>query len=147
MTIDAMMRLSPVIPVLVIDDVADAVPIAEALVGGGLPMLEVTLRTPAALAVMREMASVDGAIIGAGTVLNERDLDAALEAGAQFIVSPGLTDPLAAACRSCPELPMQATSCAALTLVWNVSNFSRPRPRVVGIHNPIYAPSKLRSGN
>ena len=107
MTIDAMMRLSPVIPVLVIDDVADAVPIAEALVGGGLPMLEVTLRTPAALAVMREMASVDGAIVGAGTVLNERDLDAALEAGAQFIVSPGLTEPLARAAidRGVPFLP------------------------------------------
>jgi 2-dehydro-3-deoxyphosphogluconate aldolase / (4S)-4-hydroxy-2-oxoglutarate aldolase len=107
MNIDAMMRLSPVIPVLVIDDVAHAQPVAEALVGGGLPMLEVTMRTPAALAVMREMASVDGAIVGAGTVLNERDLDAAMEAGARFIVSPGLTEPLARAAenRDVPFLP------------------------------------------
>jgi 2-dehydro-3-deoxyphosphogluconate aldolase/(4S)-4-hydroxy-2-oxoglutarate aldolase len=95
MNIDAIMRTAPVIPVLVIDDVADAAPIAEALVAGGLRVLEVTLRTPAALDVIAEMAKVEGAIVGAGTVLNSADLDAALAAGAQFIVSPGLTDRLA----------------------------------------------------
>ncbi len=95
MNIEAIMRTAPVIPVLVIDDVAHAAPIAEALVAGGLRVLEVTLRTPAALDVIAEMAKVDGAIVGAGTVLNTADLDASLAAGAQFIVSPGLTDPLA----------------------------------------------------
>ncbi|MEA1015652.1 bifunctional 4-hydroxy-2-oxoglutarate aldolase/2-dehydro-3-deoxy-phosphogluconate aldolase [Sphingosinicella sp. LY1275] len=101
------MRMAPVIPVLVIEDAACARPIAEALVTGGLPVLEVTLRTPAALAVIREMARVPGAVVGAGTVLNERDLDAAIGAGAQFIVSPGLTEPLgrAAIARAIPFLP------------------------------------------
>ncbi|MCC0805386.1 bifunctional 4-hydroxy-2-oxoglutarate aldolase/2-dehydro-3-deoxy-phosphogluconate aldolase [Methylobacterium sp. W2] len=106
-TIDALMRSVPVIPVLVIEDAAHAEPIARALVDGGLTALEVTLRTPAALEVIRIMAQVDGAVVGAGTVLNERDLDAAMEAGAQFIVSPGLTDPLtkAAIDRGIPFLP------------------------------------------
>jgi 2-dehydro-3-deoxyphosphogluconate aldolase/(4S)-4-hydroxy-2-oxoglutarate aldolase len=88
------MRTSPVIPVLVIDDVAHAQPIAEALVAGGLKVLEVTLRTPCALAAIAEMAKVPGAIVGAGTVLNDRDLLAAMDAGAEFIVSPGLTQNL-----------------------------------------------------
>lgn len=88
------MRLAPVIPVLVIDDAAHARPIAEALVAGGLPALEVTLRTPAALEAIAEMAQVEGAVVGAGTVLDEAQLDAALDAGARFVVSPGLTDPL-----------------------------------------------------
>lgn len=94
MTVDDVMALAPVVPVLVVENVADAVALAQALVAGGLPALEVTMRTPAALDVMREMASVPGAVVGAGTVLNPRMLDAALEAGAQFIVSPGLTKPL-----------------------------------------------------
>jgi 2-dehydro-3-deoxyphosphogluconate aldolase / (4S)-4-hydroxy-2-oxoglutarate aldolase len=88
------MRTSPVIPVLVIDDVAHAQPVAEALVAGGLKVLEVTLRTPVALDVIREMARVPGAIVGAGTVLNDRDLLAAMDAGAEFIVAPGLTQAL-----------------------------------------------------
>jgi 2-dehydro-3-deoxyphosphogluconate aldolase/(4S)-4-hydroxy-2-oxoglutarate aldolase len=94
MTVDDVMALAPVIPVLVVENVEDAVPLAQALVAGGLPALEVTMRTPAALEVMREMAHVPGAVVGAGTVLDPRMLDAALEAGAQFIVSPGLTEPL-----------------------------------------------------
>lgn len=94
MTVDDVMALAPVIPVLIVDRVEDAVPLAQALVAGGLPALEVTLRTPAALEVMREMASVPGAFVGAGTVLNPKQLDDALEAGAKFIVSPGLTEPL-----------------------------------------------------
>lgn len=97
MKIDAIMRIAPVIPVLVVGDVAHAVPIAQALVAGGLRVLEVTLRTPVAIDVIAEMAKVEGAIVGAGTVLNTADLDAALNAGAQFIVSPGLTTPLAQA--------------------------------------------------
>ena len=92
--VDAVMSLAPVIPVLVIDDVAHAVPIAEALVAGGIRALEVTLRTPCALDVIRAMKQVPGAVVGACTVLNPRDLEAALKAGAEFIVSPGLTEPL-----------------------------------------------------
>ena len=93
----ATMRIAPVIPVLVIEDAAHAAPIAAALVKGGLRALEVTLRTPAALDVIREMARVEGAVVGAGTVLNPAQLDQALAAGARFIVSPGLTEPLAKA--------------------------------------------------
>ena len=92
--IDTIMRTAPVIPVLVIDDVAHAVPVATALVAGGLTVLEVTLRTPAALDVIRAMRTVPGAIVGAGTVLNPDDLAAAIDAGSQFIVSPGLTHAL-----------------------------------------------------
>lgn len=105
--IEAIMRTSPVIPVLVIEDVAHARPIAEALVEGGLKVLEVTLRTPAALDVIREMKRVDGAIVGAGTVLNEADLRASIDAGSEFIVSPGLTEPLgkAAIVSGIPFLP------------------------------------------
>jgi 2-dehydro-3-deoxyphosphogluconate aldolase / (4S)-4-hydroxy-2-oxoglutarate aldolase len=92
--VEAVMRLGRVIPVLVIDDAAYARPIAEALVAGGLPALEVTLRTPAAIEVIAEMAKVEGAVVGAGTVLNEHDLNRAVMAGAEFIVSPGLTERL-----------------------------------------------------
>ncbi|HLZ78811.1 MAG TPA: bifunctional 4-hydroxy-2-oxoglutarate aldolase/2-dehydro-3-deoxy-phosphogluconate aldolase [Sphingomonas sp.] len=98
--VDALMRKAPVIPVLVIDRLEDAAPIAEALVAGGLPLLEVTLRTPVALDAIRAMAKVPGAIVGAGTVLNERQLHAAQDAGATFIVSPGLTAPLTKAARA-----------------------------------------------
>jgi 2-dehydro-3-deoxyphosphogluconate aldolase / (4S)-4-hydroxy-2-oxoglutarate aldolase len=112
MTIDTIMRTAPVIPVLVIDSVADAQPIAEALVRGGLTVLEVTLRTAAALEVIAEMARVPGAIVGAGTVLNPTDLDASIKAGAQFIVSPGLTEPLgkAAIASGVPFLPGTANA-------------------------------------
>lgn len=110
--VEAVMRLAPVIPVLVIDDAAYARPIAEALVAGGISALEVTLRTPAALEVIAEMAKVEGAVVGAGTVLNERDLDASMRAGAKFIVSPGLTTPLAKAAleRDVPLLPGVSTA-------------------------------------
>jgi 2-dehydro-3-deoxyphosphogluconate aldolase / (4S)-4-hydroxy-2-oxoglutarate aldolase len=105
--IETIMRTAPVIPVLVIEDIAHARPIAQALVDGGLRVLEVTLRTPAALDVIREMKAVEGAIVGAGTVLNEADLRASLDAGAEFIVSPGLTEPLgkAAIASGIPFLP------------------------------------------
>lgn len=106
-TIDDLMHAAPVIPVIVIDDLAHAVPLAEALVAGGLPVLEVTLRTPAALAAIAAMRAVPGAIVGAGTVTNPAELDAALAAGAEFIVSPGLTEPLgkAAIASGVPFLP------------------------------------------
>jgi 2-dehydro-3-deoxyphosphogluconate aldolase/(4S)-4-hydroxy-2-oxoglutarate aldolase len=107
MNIDAIMRTAPVIPVIVIEDEAHAVPLAEALVAGGLRVLEVTLRTPAALGAIRAMKEVPGAIVGAGTVTNPRELEAALEAGSEFIVSPGLTEPLgkAAIAAGVPFLP------------------------------------------
>ena len=97
MSIDEIMRAAPVIPVLVLEGDEDWAQLARTFVAAGLPVLEVTLRTPAALDAIRQMSSVAGAIVGAGTVVNERQLDAAAGAGAQFIVSPGLTDPLARA--------------------------------------------------
>lgn len=105
--VEAIMRTAPVIPVLVIDDVAHARPIAQALVAGGLCVLEVTLRTAAALDVIAEMKKVPGAIVGAGTVVDIPGLESAITAGAEFIVSPGLTDNLgkAAIASGIPFLP------------------------------------------
>ena len=105
--IATLMKTAPVIPVIVINDVADAAPLASALVAGGLPVLEVTLRTPAALDAIAAMKRVEGAIVGAGTVTNPHELDQALAAGSEFIVSPGLTEPLARAAidRGVPFLP------------------------------------------
>jgi 2-dehydro-3-deoxyphosphogluconate aldolase/(4S)-4-hydroxy-2-oxoglutarate aldolase len=101
------MRLAPVIPVLVIDDAAEAAPLARTLVENGLRVLEVTLRTPAALEAIREMAALPGAVVGAGTVLNRRQLGESIDAGAKFVVSPGLTEDLgkAAADAGIPFLP------------------------------------------
>ena len=84
----------PVIPVLEVEDVGAAIPLARALVEGGLNVLEVTLRTPVALKVITEMTKVDGAIVGAGTLLNSDDVLRAKQAGAQFGVSPGSTQSL-----------------------------------------------------
>ncbi len=105
--IEQIMRTAPVIPVLVIDDVHDARPIAEALVESGLKVLEVTLRTDCALEAIKRMNLVPGAIVGAGTVTNKQQLDDCVAAGAEFIVSPGLTEPLAhaAASSGVPLLP------------------------------------------
>jgi 2-dehydro-3-deoxyphosphogluconate aldolase / (4S)-4-hydroxy-2-oxoglutarate aldolase len=110
--IERIMRSAPVIPVLTIADAALARPIAEALVAGGLPVLEVTLRTPAALDVLREMQRVPGAIVGAGTVVDVTGLRAAMDAGAAFAVSPGLTERLATAARDAdlPFLPGVSTA-------------------------------------
>lgn len=111
--------LAPIIPVLVVDDAAHARPLAEALVAGGLPALEVTLRTPAALDVIREMAKVPGGVVGAGTLLTPADVQAAKEAGAQFGVSPGATDRLLDACEEAelPLLPGAATATEAMRLL------------------------------
>jgi 2-dehydro-3-deoxyphosphogluconate aldolase/(4S)-4-hydroxy-2-oxoglutarate aldolase len=110
--IETIMRTAPVIPVLVIEEAHQARSLAEALVGGGLTVLEVTLRTPAALDAIREMKRVPGAIVGAGTVTNPGELDDALEAGAEFIVSPGLSERLArvAIGKQVPFLPGVATA-------------------------------------
>lgn len=112
-------RLAPVIPVLVVDDAGSAEALARALVAGGLPALEVTLRTPAALDAIREMSRVDGGVVGAGTLLTSDDVEAAKEAGATFGVSPGATDRLLAACEAndLPLLPGAATSSEAMRLL------------------------------
>ncbi len=111
-SIAQIMRAAPVIPVLVIDDAHHARELAEALVAGGLRVLEVTLRTPAAFDAIRRMNLVPGAIVGAGTVINEAQLDEARAVGAEFIVSPGLTEPLgrAAIHSGVPFLPGVATA-------------------------------------
>ena len=112
MNIDAIMRAAPVIPVLVLEEEMDWAALAEIFVAAGLPVLEVTLRTPPALEAIRQMARVEGAIVGAGTVLNEVQLAQAIDAGSRFIVSPGLTNPLALAVRdtAIPFLPGIATA-------------------------------------
>ncbi len=111
--------LAPVVPVLVINDASTAADLARALVAGGLPALEVTLRTPAALDAIREMASVDGGVVGAGTLLTPQDVEAAKEAGATFGVSPGATDRLLDACEAndLPLLPGTATASEAMRLL------------------------------
>ena len=97
MNIDHIMHIAPVIPVLVLDGALDPVALAEALVEAGLPVIEVTLRTSTALSAIRAMVEVEGAIVGAGTVLDADQLGEAIGAGAKFIVSPGLTERLARA--------------------------------------------------
>ncbi len=111
--------LAPVIPVLVVGDADRATGLAEALVLGGLPVLEVTLRTPAALEVIRRMAKVPGGFVGAGTVLSPDDVKRAKDAGASFAVSPGATETLVQACidEALPLLPGAATASEAMRLL------------------------------
>jgi 2-dehydro-3-deoxyphosphogluconate aldolase/(4S)-4-hydroxy-2-oxoglutarate aldolase len=94
MTIDEVLQAAPVIPVLVLDGEHDPAALAETLVEAGLRVIEVTLRTPQALDSIRAMAAVPGAIVGAGTILNQQQLSEAQDVGARFIVAPGLTEPL-----------------------------------------------------
>jgi 2-dehydro-3-deoxyphosphogluconate aldolase/(4S)-4-hydroxy-2-oxoglutarate aldolase len=110
--IRGVMLRAPVIPVLVIEDARHAVLIAEALVEGGLPVLEITLRTAAALDVLAAMAQVPGAFVGAGTVVTARGAEEAVLAGARFLVSPGLTASVADAAKALdvPLLPGVATA-------------------------------------
>jgi 2-dehydro-3-deoxyphosphogluconate aldolase/(4S)-4-hydroxy-2-oxoglutarate aldolase len=110
--IETIMRTSAVIPVLVIEDASIARPLAEALVAGGLKVLEVTMRTAAALDAIREMKQVPGAIVGAGTVVSTEQFEQVMDAGAEFIVSPGLTERLAAPiiASGVPYLPGIATA-------------------------------------
>jgi 2-dehydro-3-deoxyphosphogluconate aldolase/(4S)-4-hydroxy-2-oxoglutarate aldolase len=99
MNTDDLMRMAPVIPVLILEEEMDWAALAETFVAAGLPVLEVTLRTSVAMDAIRAMAKVPGAVVGAGTVLNELQLAQAIDAGSRFIVSPGLTNPLALAAR------------------------------------------------
>ena len=163
--------LAPVIPVLVVNDPAIAQPLAKALVAGGLPALEVTLRTPAALEVIAEMAKVEGGVVGAGTLLNPKDVTDAIAAGAKFGVSPGATDTLLTACEAAdlPLLPGAATSTEVMLLLergYRVQKFfpaeanggapalkaiGAPLPQVrfcpTGGVTPTNAPSYLGLGN
>tara|TARA_R110002110_G_scaffold38465_9_gene125499 strand:+ start:571 stop:1209 length:639 start_codon:yes stop_codon:yes gene_type:complete len=112
-------EMAPIIPVLVVKDVAHARPLAEALVEGGLPVLEVTLRTNAALQVIAEMAKVEGGVVGAGTLITLEDVTAAVQAGARFGVSPGSTDALLDATEAAdlPMLPGAASASEAMHLL------------------------------
>lgn len=118
--IETVMTAAPVIPVLVVEDPKKAVPMAEALVRGGLPGIEITLRTAGALEAIKAVAdNVEGAIVGAGTVLNRDQYDAAVAAGSKFIVSPGATDKLldAADDHDVPLLPGAATASDVMRLL------------------------------
>jgi 2-dehydro-3-deoxyphosphogluconate aldolase / (4S)-4-hydroxy-2-oxoglutarate aldolase len=118
--VEATMRLAPVIPVVIIEDAKHAVPMARALVAGGIPAIEVTLRTPAALDAIRAIsAEVEGAVVGVGTVLTPKDFQAAEQAGARFAVSPGVSPNLLAAAddSALPLLPGVATASEAMTLL------------------------------
>lgn len=110
--------LAPIIPVLVVNDPAHAQPLAAALVAGGLPALEVTLRTPCALEAIAEMAKVKGGVVGAGTLLTPQDVENAKDAGATFGVSPGATAHLIDACAAneLPLLPGAATASEVMFL-------------------------------
>jgi len=117
--VEATLRLAPVVAVVVIDELADAVPLARALVGGGIRAIEVTLRTPIALDAVRAIgAEVEGAVVGAGTLLAPKDIAAAEAAGARFGVSPGVTPALldAADASALPYLPGAATATEAMQL-------------------------------
>ncbi|MEU3484814.1 bifunctional 4-hydroxy-2-oxoglutarate aldolase/2-dehydro-3-deoxy-phosphogluconate aldolase [Streptomyces massasporeus] len=116
----SVLDLAPVVPVVVIEDAGDAVPLARALVAGGLPAIEVTLRTPAALEAIREIAQeVPGAVVGAGTVIRPAQVAEAVAAGSRFLVSPGWTDVLLDAMRASgvPFLPGVSTASEVVALL------------------------------
>ncbi len=120
MQIDKLMMISPVIPVIVINDISDAVPLAQALVRGGLKVLEVTLRTDYGLAAIKLIKEqVEGVIVGAGTVITPQDCSNAIAAGAEFLVSPGSTPALvdAAAKADVPLLAGAATASEVMNLL------------------------------
>ncbi|MGR9184851.1 2-dehydro-3-deoxy-phosphogluconate aldolase [Rhizobium leguminosarum] len=115
----SILKLQPVVPVLIVDDAKSAVPLARALVAGGLKAIEITMRTPAALEAVRAVAAeVEGAEVGAGTILNVAHWEAAVAAGSKFIVSPGTTQELldAAADSDVPLLPGAATASEVMAL-------------------------------
>ncbi|GGW91874.1 ketohydroxyglutarate aldolase [Streptomyces malachitofuscus] len=116
----SVLDLAPVVPVVVVEDAADAVPLARALVAGGLPAVEVTLRTPAALEAVRRIAvEVPEAVVGAGTVITPEQVGEAVAAGARFLVSPGWTDALLEAMRTSgvPFLPGVSTASEVVALL------------------------------
>ena len=129
--LEDILNAAPVIPVVIIDDLAHAVPLAHALVAGGLKVIEITLRTAVGLDAIRAIAAkVPAAIVGAGTVLNPAQLSAVVEAGARFAVSPGVTDKIlaAAAAEKIPLLPGIATASEAMTLIERGYKFAKLFP-------------------
>ena len=116
--LETIMKLAPVIPVVIIDDVADAVPLARALVQGGLKAIEITLRTPVALEAIRAVANeVEGAVAGVGTVLTPKQYKQAAKAGAQFAVSPGATRKLLDAAEDADLAPLPGIASASEAMV------------------------------
>ncbi|WP_068314677.1 bifunctional 4-hydroxy-2-oxoglutarate aldolase/2-dehydro-3-deoxy-phosphogluconate aldolase [Polycladidibacter hongkongensis] len=119
--VEKVMTAAPVIPVLIVNDPKKAVPMARALVKGGLPSIEITLRTPNALDCIKAVADeVEGALVGAGTVLNHQQYEASVKAGSTFVVSPGATDALIAAAKDfadVPLLPGASTASEAMKLL------------------------------
>ncbi|MEU4615292.1 bifunctional 4-hydroxy-2-oxoglutarate aldolase/2-dehydro-3-deoxy-phosphogluconate aldolase [Streptomyces umbrinus] len=116
----SVLELAPVVPVVVVDDVADAVPLARALAAGGLPAIEVTLRTPVALDAIRAIADgVPEAVVGAGTVISPEQVAQSVAAGARFLVSPGWTDVLLDAMKASgvPFLPGVSTTSEVVALL------------------------------
>jgi 2-dehydro-3-deoxyphosphogluconate aldolase/(4S)-4-hydroxy-2-oxoglutarate aldolase len=133
----SLLDLAPVVPVVVVNDAETAVPLARALVSGGLPVIEITLRTAAALESIRRIAAeVPDAVVGAGTVRSAADVDAAVEAGSRFLVSPGTTPGLldALLASGVPFLPCAATATEAMTL------FER------GVHEMKFFPAEAAGG-
>ncbi|UTF60435.1 bifunctional 4-hydroxy-2-oxoglutarate aldolase/2-dehydro-3-deoxy-phosphogluconate aldolase [Gilvimarinus sp. DA14] len=120
LSIDEIVKVAPVVPVMVIENLEDAVPLARALYNGGLKVLEITLRTPVALDAIKAMVSElpEDAVIGSGTVVTPEDLQASVDAGAKFMVSPGTTPALIEAAKKCPVplLPGIATPSEAMNL-------------------------------
>jgi len=115
----SILKLQPVVPVLIVDDAKSAVDLAKALVAGGLRAIEITLRTPAALDAIKAVAAeVEGANVGAGTILNSKDYEAAVKAGSTFIVSPGVAPSVLSAAKdsAVPLLPGTATPSEVMTL-------------------------------
>jgi 2-dehydro-3-deoxyphosphogluconate aldolase/(4S)-4-hydroxy-2-oxoglutarate aldolase len=126
--LDAVLTLAPVVPVVIVDDAAHAVPLARALVRGGLPVIEITLRTQAALKAIRAIAGdVAEAVVGVGTVVEPAQLASARAAGARFAVSPGATDRIldAAAGEGLPLLPGIATASEAMALIERGYRFAK----------------------
>jgi 2-dehydro-3-deoxyphosphogluconate aldolase/(4S)-4-hydroxy-2-oxoglutarate aldolase len=133
----SLLDLAPVVPVVVVNDAETAVPLARALVSGGLPVIEITLRTAAALESIRRIAAeVPDAVVGAGTIRSAADVDAAVEAGSRFLVSPGTTPGLVDAmlASGVPFLPGVATASEAMTL------FER------GVHEMKFFPAEAAGG-
>ena len=139
--------VAPIVPVLVVENVSDAVPLAEALISGGLPVLEVTLRTDAALDVIAAMADVKGGFVGAGTLVTPADVRAAKAAGATFGVSPGATQKLIDACEEegLPLLAGAASASEAMLLLERGYDFQKffpaeaagGAPAIKGIGGPL----------
>lgn len=120
LSINEIVKVAPVVPVMVVENLEDAVPLAEALYNGGLKVLEITLRTPVALEAISAMVKAlpEDAVIGSGTVITPADLQASVDAGAKFMVSPGTTPALIEAAKACPVplLPGIASPSEAMNL-------------------------------